>query len=308
MLVPQGEPQQPILLDPIVVGGPSYNYNSGTPTSAASSQRAPSVSSQTSILSSPPPSFHSVAAGGYFNNFPAPPQSHSNSTTPFPPFVNYPPPPSFHSRSSTPRPTPSSHTIASNGSGIELWGVAPSTITATTTDADDVDVGRDGPSPLLVLKDLRTRVERLEESIGKLLDEKHRRLNSLQLENEELRTRANESSHHRSNCCVTFTDASTSLEERLVSSGMLFNPTISSSILASRSLIPVSTNAIPGSNCCVRFKSSSHSQAQRREKQRKEFVVAGALVMFALIIFAFSFVSTPDRNRKNGEVHFGTRE
>ncbi|PQE25406.1 hypothetical protein CJF30_00000110 [Rutstroemia sp. NJR-2017a BBW] len=212
MLVPQGEPQQPILLDPIVSGGSSYNYNSGTPTSAASSQRAPSVSSQTSILSSPPPSFHSVAPGGYFNNFPAPPPSHSNSTstTPFPPFVNYPPPPSFHSRSSTPRPTPSSHTIASNGSGIELWGVAPSTITATTTDADDLDVGRDGPSPLLVLKDLRTRVERLEESIGKLL-----------LENEELRSRANESAHHRSNCCVTFTDASTSLEERLVSSGML---------------------------------------------------------------------------------------
>ncbi|KAM3079521.1 hypothetical protein ACMFMG_005942 [Clarireedia jacksonii] len=260
--VPQNEPQPPILLDPIVTGGPSYNYNSGTPTSAASSQRAPSISSRTSISSSPPPSFHSSATG-HFNNFHAPPHSHSNSTTPFPPFVNYPPPPSFHSRSSTPRPTPSSHTIASNGSGIELWGIAPSTITATTTDADDTDVGRDGPSPLLIVKDLQARVERLEESIGKLL-----------LENEELRTHANDSAHHRSNCCVSFTDASPSLEERLVSSS---------------------------SNCCVRFKSSSHSQAQRRQKQRKELVVAGTLVMFALIMFAFSIVSSTDRDRRNGE-------
>jgi len=106
-------------------------------------------------------------------------------TTPFPPFTtpHYQTPdsapPSFHSRSSTPRPTPSTRTLASGisnisglttGSGVDLWGVA-----TTTSGGTEIDSGEEGPwrgeggSGLMVVKGLERRMERLEESIGRLL-------------------------------------------------------------------------------------------------------------------------------------------
>ncbi|KAK6598758.1 hypothetical protein H4I96_07962 [Botrytis cinerea] len=191
----------PILLDPIF-HNPSYNYNSGTPTSVPSSVPSSHRTSITSISSrTPPPSFHSSQVA-HLNSQGSSQFSSSNTygnliggasgatgttgTTPFPPFnnayaTNYPDsaPPSFHSRSSTPRPTPSTRTLASNvsgvssvtgGSGIDLWG----------------------------------------------------------LENEELRrlraagtgvNAGGQNQGNRQNCCVVFTDASRDMEEALVMNG-----------------------------------------------------------------------------------------
>ncbi|KAG4028312.1 hypothetical protein MFRU_022g00320 [Monilinia fructicola] len=246
--LPQSSPTNPpILLDPILSNHPSYNYNSGTPTSAPSSHR-PSITSISSRT--PPPSFHSSQLA-HFND---PPSNSSNppnyvgngagiGTTPFPPFStnHYPDsaPPSFHSRSSTPRPTPSTRTLASNisgGSGVELWGVATTTSGGTEHDGDG-DEDRDGSSGLTIVKGLERRMERLEESIGRLL-----------LENEELRrlrieamSVGSEGQGNRQNCCVMFTDASRDMEEALVMNGH--------------------------NNCCVRFSSSASSSDRKRRKK-----------------------------------------
>ncbi|KAI9645098.1 hypothetical protein NHQ30_005832 [Ciborinia camelliae] len=187
--LPTSSPSNPpILLDPILSNHPSYNYNSGTPTSAPPSHR-PSITSTSSRT--PPPSFHSSQLAHSNNpasNFPIAsiginPANYSNDgtgTTPFPPFTNTPypdsAPPSFHSRSSTPRPTPSTRTLASNGnishvsagSGVDLWGVATTSSGDTEIDGDGVE-DREGNIGVTAVKGLERRMERLEESIGRLL-------------------------------------------------------------------------------------------------------------------------------------------
>ncbi|KAF7880742.1 uncharacterized protein EAF01_011907 [Botrytis porri] len=269
----------PILLDPIFQSHPSYNYNSGTPTSVPSSALSSHRTSITSISSrSPPPSFHSSQVA-HLNNQGTSQFFLSNTygnaiggvsgaeTTPFPPFnnsyvTNYPDsaPPSFHSRSSTPRPTPSTRTLASNvsgvsgvsgGSGVELWGVA-----TTTSGGDEAGEDREGTGGLMMVKGLERRMERLEESIGRLL-----------LENEELRrlraagTGNNAGSEHqrnRQNCCVVFTDASRDMEEALVMNGH--------------------------NNCCVRFTSSTNS-SDRKLQRKKELFVAIAFMTLLVTVF-----------------------
>ncbi|KAB8294278.1 hypothetical protein EYC80_009704 [Monilinia laxa] len=183
-------------------------------------------------------------------------------TTPFPPFnINHYPdsaPPSFHSRSSTPRPTPSTRTLASNisgGSGVDLWGIATTTLGGAEHDGDN-DEDRDGSSGLAIMKGLERRMERLEESIGKLL-----------LENEELRRlrieamgAGSEGQGNRQNCCVMFTDASRDMEEALVMNGH--------------------------NNCCVRF--SSSASASDRKRRKKEWFVAVVFMVILLVLFVMA--------------------
>ncbi|ATZ56711.1 hypothetical protein BCIN_13g05440 [Botrytis cinerea B05.10] len=277
----------PILLDPIF-HNPSYNYNSGTPTSVPSSVPSSHRTSITSISSrTPPPSFHSSQVA-HLNSQGSSQFSSSNTygnliggasgttgttgTTPFPPFnnayaTNYPDsaPPSFHSRSSTPRPTPSTRTLASNvsgvsgvtgGSGIDLWGVA-----TTTSGGDESGEDREGSGGLMMVKGLERRMERLEESIGRLL-----------LENEELRrlraagtgvNAGGQNQGNRQNCCVVFTDASRDMEEALVMNGH--------------------------SNCCVRFTSSTNP-SDRKLQRKKEWFIAIA-VMTLLVTFFVMMVN-----------------
>ncbi|KAF7890986.1 uncharacterized protein EAF02_001311 [Botrytis sinoallii] len=269
----------PILLDPIFHNSPSYNYNSGTPTSVPSSALSSHRTSITSISSrTPPPSFHSSQVA-HLNSQGSSQFTSSNTygnaiggasgagTTPFPPFnnsyaTNYSDsaPPSFHSRSSTPRPTPSTRTLASNvsgasgvsgGSGVELWGVA-----TTTSGGDESGEDREGTGGLLMVKGLERRMERLEESIGRLL-----------LENEELRrlraagtgiNTGGEIQGNRQNCCVVFTDASRDMEEALVMNGH--------------------------NNCCVRFTSSTNS-SDRKLQRKKELLIAIAFVTLLVTVF-----------------------
>ncbi|RAL67321.1 hypothetical protein DID88_008082 [Monilinia fructigena] len=205
--LPQSSPTNPpILLDPILSNHPSYNYNSDTPTSAPSSHR-PSITSISSRT--PPPSFHSSQLAHLSNqssDSANTPNYVSNGagigTTPFPLFnINHYPdsvPPSFHSRSSTPRPTPSTHTLASNisgGSGIDLWGVATTTSGGTEHDGDN-DEDRNGSSRLTILENEELRRLRIEAAGA-----------------------GSESQGNRQNCCVRFTDASRDMEEALVMNG-----------------------------------------------------------------------------------------
>ncbi|KAF7950521.1 hypothetical protein EAE96_007804 [Botrytis aclada] len=272
----------PILLDPILHSHPSYNYNSGTPTSVTSSALSSHRTSITSISSrTPPPSFHSSQVA-HLNGQGSSQFSSSNTygnatggangagtagTIPFPPFnnaytTNYPDsaPPSFHSRSSTPRPTPSTRTLASNvsgvsgvsaGSGVDLWGVA-----TTTSGGDESGEDREGTGGLMMVKGLERRMERLEESIGRLL-----------LENEELRrlraagpgiNAGGENQGNRQNCCVVFTDASRDMEEALVMNGH--------------------------NNCCVRFTSSTNS-SDRKLQRKKEWFFAIAFMTLLVTVF-----------------------
>ncbi|KAJ8063291.1 hypothetical protein OCU04_008521 [Sclerotinia nivalis] len=275
--LPNSSSSPPILLD--LINSSSYNYNSGTPASVPStfSSHRPSITSISSRT--PPPSFHSSQLA-HLNGQSQPSQSiissfssntnylngsvngaggagGINGTTPFPPYNNGQyidsAPPSFHSRSSTPRPTPSTRTLASNvsgGSGIELWGVA-----TTTSGGDETGEDREGASGLMIVKGLERRMERLEESIGRLL-----------LENEELRRlrtanaatgTGGENRRIRQNCCVTFTDASRDMEEALVMNGH--------------------------NNCCVRF-SSSKSSSDRKQRKKGWFV---AIVFMAILVTLF---------------------
>ncbi|CAD6449278.1 1d918b43-a18f-4697-ba00-3f3d3298d8f9 [Sclerotinia trifoliorum] len=272
--LPNSSSSPPILLD--LINNPSYNYNSGTATSVRTSTSSSHRPSITSISSrTPPPSFHSSQLA-HLNGQSQPSQAlissfsgtsnyfngngngaGVNGTTPFPSYNNgqyiESAPPSFHSRSSTPRPTPSTRTLASNvsgSSGVELWGVA-----TTTSGGDETGEDREGASGLMIVKGLERRMERLEESIGRLL-----------LENEELRNlrTANaaagalgENQRIRQNCCVTFTDASREMEEALVMNGH--------------------------NNCCVRF-SSAKSPSYIKQRKSGCFV---AIVLVAILVTLF---------------------
>ncbi|KAF7854605.1 hypothetical protein EAF04_010414 [Stromatinia cepivora] len=291
--LPHSSSSPPILLD--AINHPSYNYNSGTPTSVPSSVSSYHRPSITSISSrTPPPSFHSSQLAqlngqnqpnqSLFSSFSSNTNCLNgsgngaggiggiNGATPFPSFNNaqYPDsaPPSFHSRSSTPRPTPSTRTLASNvsgGSGVDLWGVA-----TTTSGGDETGEDREGASGLMIVKGLERRMERLEESIGRLL-----------LENEELRrlrtagavttSTEGENRRIRQNCCVMFTDASRDMEEALVMNGH--------------------------NNCCVRF-SSSKSSSDRKERKKEWFV---AIVFMTILVTLFVVMANGSAREGRGE-------
>ncbi|KAG9246630.1 hypothetical protein BJ878DRAFT_407287, partial [Calycina marina] len=110
------------------------------------------------------------------------------------------PPPSFHSMSSpgTPRPTTAREDYS------ELWGVASSTHGAPSMHGAQTEVCG-GAEALAQITLLRTRVERLEESIGKLL-----------LEREE--TDANVK-YKGGSCCMSYMDASPALEQGMSAAG-----------------------------------------------------------------------------------------
>lgn len=164
------------------------------------------------------------------------------------------PPPSFHTHSSpgTPRPTHSIRTSHSNPSYVELWGVAPSTVGGSApTEIGGIGTSNDA---LATIAGLRTRVEWLEESLGRLLIEKDAARLSASAsgsgsgsgqdgcENDSVLGK------HRNNCCVAFTDASPDLERAVAR----------------------------GQNCCVTFKSS------KADKQK----LGGPALQIVRIIFA----------------------
>lgn len=150
------------------------------------------------------------------------------------------PPPSFHTHSSpgTPRPTHSIRTSHSNPSYAELWGVAPSTVGGSApTEIGGIGTSNDA---LATIAGLRTRVEWLEESIGRLLIEKDTARLSASASGsgsgsgEDGLGNNNSFGKERNNCCVVFSDASPDLERAVAG----------------------------GHNCCVTFKSSK-SQKQK---------------------------------------------
>ncbi|TAQ85462.1 hypothetical protein B7494_g6202 [Chlorociboria aeruginascens] len=127
----------------------NYAYNSGLPTSTPNS---------------PPPSFHSsqnIAPSSYPFSTPHTSASHPSLRNQASHAFDI-----DRSTNSTPRPTPSTTTASTGASereGEELWGVAESTCTGGTT------TGCDAHAKDAELKELRQRVERLEESLGRLL-------------------------------------------------------------------------------------------------------------------------------------------
>ena len=96
------------------------------------------------------------------------PSSHAPSIAPSARSIPNSPPPSFHTHSTpgTPRPTPSSTASADYN---ELWGVAPSSISFNGDAPTEICAASDA---LSTIKTLQSRVERLEESLGRLLLEK----------------------------------------------------------------------------------------------------------------------------------------
>ncbi|APA15496.1 predicted protein [Sclerotinia sclerotiorum 1980 UF-70] len=298
--LPNSSSSPPILLD--LINNPSYNYNSGTPSSVRTSTSSSHRTSITSISSrTPPPSFHSSqlahlngqnqpsqalissfsGTSNYFNGSGngAGATGGTNGTTPFPSYNNgqyiESAPPSFHSRSSTPRPTPSTRTLASNvsgSSGVELWGVA-----TTTSGGDETVEDREGASGLMIVKGLERRMERLEESIGRLLLE-NEELRRLRTANAATGTRG-ENQRIRQNCCVTFTDASRDMEEALVMNGH--------------------------NNCCVRFSSSKASSDSKHRKRGCFVAIVFMAILITLFVVMVNGALKEARGEREGKMRFG---
>jgi hypothetical protein len=103
---------------------------------------------------------------------------------------------------------------------------------------------------------LRTRVEWLEESLGRLLLEKDNAARGLAEGGVDLAA----GSRERNNCCVTFSDASPDLERSL----------------------------LQGHNCCVRFRSSKDRLSHDHKHRAALFVarcVFGILVLMIVLMF-----------------------
>jgi len=281
--VPQND--ENISLDSIAISTPttsttsttSYNYNTGLP-SSASSIITPSTTS------SPPPSFHSSQAYHLSQN----PLHSYSQPPPFPQAIPNPrsAPPSFHSRSSTPRPTPSTRTTHTNGTDasadyVELWGVADTnTTTAGTEIGTETEGGggglmqgaglRSSNDAVATIIELKRRVERLEEGVGRLL-----------LENEQLRAArplhalSSEDDleaghrHRRSNCCVTFSDSTPEMQRAMMGRS---------------------------NNCCVAFKGSKRKNDERTEKQRRD-ARAFMICLAAVVFLGFVWLITGDHRR-----------
>jgi len=195
-----------------------------------------------------PNSVPSSAAPSYY----APSSSHPTPTQ-APVSAPGSPPPSFHTLSSpgTPRPTPSTHTLP-NSQYAELWGVAPSTTGAQT----DVCAASDA---LATIAHLKARIERLEESLGQLLLDKE--------ENDSV-TRDGQ------NCCMTFTDASETLERRVTATG---------------------------GNCCVTFrKTKGMSEAEIRRERMLFRLMAVALVCVTVVLLSFAWTAKEQHSGPRG--------
>jgi len=186
-----------------------------------------------------PNSVPSSAAPSYYGDGP---QVHAPSIRSIPNS----PPPSFHTHSSpgTPRPTPST---TAQGDYAELWGVAAST-TGAPTEAFT-------PSPLATIATLQARISRLEESVGRLLLEKE--------EGESI-------TYQGGNCCISFTDASPSLER-----GM----------------------SAAGGNCCIHFRSSKIDKAQQ-ERQRQKWALAAVCAITFTICMMFVLIAAVKKDHK----------
>ena len=88
-------------------------------------------------------------------------------------------------------------------------------------------------------------MERLEESLGRLL-----------LEKETWQQAASEVKH-RDNCCVTFTDAGNDVERVVAASG---------------------------SNCCVRFKSKGYDSKEKGERSKLFLALAVVFMLCATVV------------------------
>jgi len=198
------------------IHSPNYNFNTGIPNSAPTSH-APSVV----------PSYHAPSIRSIPNS----------------------PPPSFHTHSSpgTPRPTPSTTASADYA---ELWGVAPSSVSQDAP--TEICAASDA---LNTIKTLQRRVERLEESLGRLILEKE-----TWQQNSVNGGAPNEGGN--GNCCVTFTDASSDLERAL---------------------------AAGRGNCCVKF-SSTKVDPQREAKRNAGIFILAALFLVLVMLLAREWV------------------
>ncbi|TVY85642.1 hypothetical protein LAWI1_G008973, partial [Lachnellula willkommii] len=181
------------------------------------------------------------------------PSIHGNSNS-----IPTSPPPSFHTTSSpgTPRPLP----LPSQ----ELWGIAPSTITLSTSlsstgapdDAPSPENNNDSPT----ITSLKQRVEWLEESIGRLLLSKEESSpdtrNHIEEEEEQEGINSYRGGPKRSNCCVTFAATHPDAERALRRE----------------------------SNCCVRFRSGEEKNRQLRWMLVVCFCFLVAVVGFTVVM------------------------
>jgi hypothetical protein len=98
---------------------------------------------------------------------------------------------------------------------------------------------------LNTIRALQRRVEKLEESLGRLLLEKE---TWLQMES---------GGKHKSNCCVKFTDANSDMERAIAASA---------------------------SNCCVRFKRSTHDRKEKEDVRKGALLLAIVFMVCVMFV------------------------